>query len=164
MTKMLMANFTMPFVDAVVQALHLHYGTKASLQRPYLKSEESRPEFESDLALYFHLKAAGISGHFSLLFPTQHFRPIIARVYGDNSSMGVTRQGAKVLDFTNHIFKSVQTACMDRGFQLEKSAPLFVMGKSVNVRPMAECETMILPFQTEFGPFQIELSFERSLA
>lgn len=160
MTKMLLANFTMPFVDAVIKTLHIQYGTKAVLSRPYLKSEDPpKSSMEADLALVMQLKGSTFSGHFSISFPGLMFKQMVARVFGEDLSLSYTKQGAKALDIGHMIFTSVQGASGEQNFRMEKGPSFFVTGKNLHLRCTNDDETMILPFQTEFGPFQVELSF-----
>jgi len=158
MTKMLLAHLTMPFVDAVIRTLHVRYGTKALLGRPYLKNENHRKNTEAELVVAASLQGHDYTGSFFLFFPIFTFQQMANRIFNESSAKDSAFQCAHVLQIAKAILSSVQNG--EGVGKIEIRDPQLLNQKNPQTRQPNERESMILPFQTEFGPFLVELHFK----
>jgi hypothetical protein len=86
---------------------------------------------------------------------------MVAKVFGEEPSASHAKHGAKALDISNMVLTSVEKiTALQPEFALERGVSLLMTGQALKIRPFLEAEATVFPFQTEFGPFEMELIFE----
>ena len=65
-----------------------------------------------------------------------------------------------VAELLNIVFGQAKTTLNERGYALDMAIPNIVSGDSVNLDSITKGKTVVVPFETEFGPFYIEIAIQ----
>lgn len=158
-TKRVDANFLNPFIEGTINTLKLQCSTDCSPLRPVPKDEAHATLVE--IAGVIGITSENFNGSISICFPEKTFLGIVGNMLGETYteiSQDVEDAAGELL---NIIFGHAKKKLNEEGYRFQKALPTVVRGSNMRLKHMIEHQTFVLPFETEFGMFFIEISAEK---
>ena len=152
-------NFINPFIEGALHTLKVQCKVEARPGKLYKKSAAAAG-YEIDIAGIIGITSPGFNGSISIAFPAATFLAIMG-LMRDEKSASITpevQDGAG--EIVNIVFGFAKRVLNDKGFALEKALPSVVTGKGMNVLHVSSSPTVVVPFETDVGVFQIEITLE----
>lgn len=152
-----------PFVDGTINTLKVQCGIVASPEPGFIVGKgKERPMEAIDIAGIIGITSDQFKGTISIGFPEKTFLLVMGKMLGETYTELTKDLEDGAGELINIIFGSAKRTLNDKGYTLQKALPSVVRGKNIQVRPLTKLPTMILPFKTECGGFQIVISVEPS--
>ncbi len=154
-------NFINPFVEGAIETFKVTCSFIARPGKPFIRGQG--PTIPIDIAAIIALKSAVFNGTISICFPKSVFLTIMGNML-DEKYIEITpdlEDGASEL--LNIIFGLGKKVLNLKGYAIEKAIPSILLGKDVLKRSSSMAPTIILPFEGDMGPFQIEISTDDGL-
>ena len=150
------AKFISPFILGTVKTLSIQAQVAAQAGKPFPKGSQAEPEF--GIAGIIGITSSAFTGSINLLFPETVYLKIMEGMLGEPclEMTADLRDGAGEL--LNIIFGSAKVILNEQGYNIVKAIPTIIQGKSVQVFQSTDVSVLVIPFQTEFGSFHIEVS------
>ncbi len=152
------AAFFKPFVDGAMKTLEVSCQLKATPQKPFLKGSQQQPEFA--IAGVIGLTSAKFKGNITLCFPEKVFLAAMSRMLGEEFKQLTDELQDGVAELLNMIYGQAKVVLNQHGHAIEKAIPSVIRGEKVRTAALSSTPVMVLPFQTEFGEFHIEICSE----
>lgn len=148
-------NFINPFLTATLNVLKVQCSTEARPGKPFRKSPTDK--YGGDISGVIGLVSDAFSGSVVISFQKETFLSIMSLMLGEpiTEINQETQDGAGEL--TNIIFGQAKVELNNRGFGIKTALPSVVMGENHTVLQMANGARMVIPFETDAGPFFIEI-------
>lgn len=148
-------NFINPFLISTVKVLETQASTKATAGQIYKK--DAKEKYSGDISGVIGLVSEAFSGSVVISFPAQTFLKIMSRMLGEE----FTEMNKDIQDgageFTNIIFGQAKVLLNEQGFGIKTALPSVVSGNDHSIIPMSSGPRVVVPFQTDVGPFFIEV-------
>ncbi len=155
-------QFINPFLEATLMTLKKQAHTEAQANKPQLVNLDEKVSF-GDIAIagVISLNTEQFNGTITLAFPEVVFLKIYESMFGekvDEINADIEDAAAELL---NIIYGSAKTKINSQlGFQLEPSLPTILSGEKIKIRQRTYQKILVLPFDTAYGPFHVEISFD----
>lgn len=153
--KIMDVNFINPFLDATMKTLETQCSTKATPGQIFMKNRGDK--FSGDISGVIGLVTDVFTGSVVISFPAATFLAIMTRMLGEecNEINDMIRDGAGEL--TNIIFGQAKITLNKQGFGIKTALPSVIAGHDHTVVPMTNGPRVAIPFETDVGPFSIEI-------
>ncbi len=144
-----------PFVDATVNVLKTMAGVDPTPQPPRVKTTH---EAYGDITAIIGMAGENVKGSFAVSFTEPCILKIMSNMLGENieSLSGEVSDG--VGEITNIITGGAKAQLAEEGYVIGMAIPTVISGKSHNVEHVTDQPVIVVPFETEAGPFFIEVS------
>lgn len=149
-------NFINPFIDGAIETLKVQCSFIAKAGKPFLKGPDLQSKI--DIAAVIGLTSPNFKGSVAICFPQNVFLTIMEKMLGEKQT-SITREledGASEL--LNIIFGQAKRVLNERGYQIEKAIPTIIRGQDLNVHHLTPKPTIVVPFSTDLGFFNIEIA------
>lgn len=148
-------NFINPFLSATIDVLKIQCGTSAKPGAPFRKDPAEK--YSGDISGVIGLVSQAFNGSVVISFNEKTFLQIISRMLGENvtSITKETEDGAGEL--TNIIFGQAKIKLNEMGYGIKTALPSVVTGANHSVLQMTNGPRIVIPFQSDVGPFFIEI-------
>lgn len=160
MAHILDVNFIKPFVEGTVETLKVQCRVLATVGKPYMKDDSNAEKMNTAIAGIIGITSAGFKGSISLCFPEKTFLGVMSRMLGETYATISKDVEDGAGELTNIIFGTAKRVLNEKGHSIQKAIPSVVCGAGLKVRHMTRIPTVVLPFDTELGPFSIEVGIE----
>lgn len=149
------AEYINPFLEGTLNVL----GTMAMIQaipgKPYLKESH---EASGDVTGIIGVTGA-TEGSLAVTFSEPCILKIVSNMLGEEFDSINHEIKDAVGEITNMISGDARRALGEQGMRLEASIPTVVAGPKHSVDHIANSPTIVIPFETEHGPFTVEVCF-----
>lgn len=155
-SKKVDVNFLNPFIEGAIETLRLQCSMECRPLRPLPKEEGHDTLVE--IAGVIGITSESFDGSISICFPEKTFLGVVGNMLGETFkeiSQDVEDAAGELL---NIIFGHAKKKLNEEGHSLQKAIPTVVRGANIRLKHMQGLQTLILPFETEFGMFFIEIS------
>ena len=156
-------EFVNPFIDGTLETLKVQCQIKCKALDPIAKKKDETPPIETEIAGVIGLTSKKFNGSIAICFSQEIFLKAMSNMLGE-SYKEITKDledGAGEL--LNIIFGYGKRILNADGHTLEKALPTVVRGKNITIRHMTARPTILVPFQSEFGSFYIEVGTEENI-
>ena len=152
-------NFINPFIKATQATLELQANTKVKIGKPYLKKDGHDETI--DIAGVLSLTSPVFNGSIALCFPAKVFLAIYSNLLGEKHEVITKDIEDAAGELLNIIFGQSKAELNEKvGYQIQKAIPTVIRGTNLVVHHLARGIAVILPFETDAGPFHLEISTE----
>lgn len=157
-------NFVNPFITGAIETLRVQSSVEVHPEKIFLKgkSTECLALTSVDIAAVIGLTSTVFKGSVAICFPQAIFLAIMGNMFGETYTEITQELEDGASELLNIIFGIAKRALNTQGYSIERALPTIVRGKDINVRHMSDKPTIVVPFQTKFGPFHIEIATEGS--
>lgn len=148
-------NFINPFLEATMKTLETQASTIAKPGQVFKKGRGDA--YSGDISGVIGLVSAAFTGSVVISFPADTFLKILSRMLGEECTEinEMTRDGAGEL--TNIIFGQAKIVLNKAGFGINTALPSVIAGADHSVVPMTNGPRVAIPFETDVGPFIVEI-------
>ena len=153
--KKIDVNFINPFLEATMKTLETQCSTKCTAGQVYMKNRGDK--YSGDISGVIGLVSDVFTGSVVISFPATTFLPIMTRMLGEDCTEinDMIRDGAGEL--TNIIFGQAKIVLNKAGFGIKTALPSVIAGADHSVVPMTNGPRFAIPFETDVGPFSVEI-------
>lgn len=153
--RMLDVNFINPFLIATVKVLETQASTKATAGQAYKKSPKEK--FQGDVSGVIGLISEAFSGSVVITFPAPTFLKVMSKMLGEEYTTVTKEIADGAGELTNIIFGQAKVLLNEQGFGIKTAIPSVITGNDHSVLPMSSGPRVVVPFDTDSGPFFIEI-------
>ncbi|MCM2280045.1 MAG: chemotaxis protein CheX [Oligoflexia bacterium] len=148
-----------PFINAVKSTIEIQANTKISIGSPRLKEPDER--FSTDIAGVISMASSKYSGSIALCFPATVFLLIYSNMLGEKHTE-ITRETEDAAgELLNMIFGQAKAELNNyKNYDVQRAIPAIVRGQQLHVHHLSRGMAVVIPVQTDAGPFQVEISVE----
>lgn len=153
--KVLDVNFINPFLTATIKVLQTQSSTEAKAGQIYTKG--AREKFLGDISGVIGLVSEAFTGSVVITFPEKTFLGVMSRML-DEEFTEISKEiedGAG--EITNIIFGQAKIVLNERGYGIKTALPSVVTGQQHSILQMSNGPRMVIPFETDLGPFFVEI-------
>ena len=145
-----------PFLGATLTVLKTMAFTEAQAGKPFLKKDTvSRGDVSGIIGI-----TGPPNGSMSLTFSAPCIIKIVSSMLGEEFSEVNDDIKDAVGELTNMISGTARNELGNQGYTLRISIPIVVAGPGHEIRHQSKAPTIAIPFNTDAGPFVVEVSFE----
>ena len=146
-----------PFLNAAVNVLKIMAFTDAKPGRAYLKNDRKARGDVTGIT--------GISGDaeasLSITFTAGCMKGLMSKMFGDEIEEITPEVEDAVGEITNMICGDARRQLSENGgYKLSATIPTVISGKNHTVKHISEGPYLAIPFETEGGPFGVEVCFK----
>lgn len=149
-------EFVNPFLAATLKVLEVQASTKALPGKPQLKEEGSSAS--GDISGVIGITSDKFNGSVVISFPEQTFLKIMSRMLGEEFTTLTKEIADGAGEFTNIIFGQAKITLNDKGYGIKMAIPSVITGKNHIIHGITKGPVVMIPFETDLGPFYIEIS------
>jgi len=154
--KKLDISFINPFIDGAIETLKIQCSFEAKAGKPFLKGKG--PEIKTDIAAVIGLTSATFNGTVALCFSESLFLIMMEKMLGEKNTSITKELEDGASELLNIIFGQAKKVLNEKGYKIEKAIPTIVRGSNLSVKHLSSNPTLVLPFETEFGIFHMEIT------
>ena len=151
-----------PFLMATKNTLEKQANVKCEPLKPVLASVDGKTYIEPiALAGVISLSTDTFKGTITLAFSEKVFLSIYESMIGEKHEKINNEIKDAAGEILNIIYGTAKTVLnQEHGYQLKPALPTVLSGEKINIRQQTKNKVIVLPFNTQFGQFQVEISFE----
>lgn len=153
--KALDTDFINPFLDSTLHVLKVQANTEARAGKLFIKT--AKDKFSGDISGVIGIVSASFNGSVVISFPEMTYLMLMSRMLGE-SCVQLTKDiedGAGEL--TNIIFGKAKVILNEKGYGINTALPSVVTGKAHSVQTLTKGPVVVIPFESDVGPFFIEV-------
>ncbi len=154
-------EFIRPFVDGTLNTLKVQCQLEVKPGKPYFKDPSK--ELGGDIAAVIGLTSKVFSGSIALVFNEATFLNLMEKMIGEKHACLSKELEDGAGELLNIIFGYAKTALNEKNYKIEKAIPTVVRGKILSMKHLSKAPTVVLPFDTDVGPFTMEVTVEGTL-
>lgn len=151
-------TFFKPFVDGTLLTLKVQCNLDAKAGKPFIK--EPNPPDTYDIAGIIGVSSSTFSGTITLCFPKKVFLTLMNNMLGESHNEISKELEDGAAELLNIIFGQAKKVLNTNGHEIQKAIPTVISGIALKTRHMTQSHTIVLPFETQSGPFFIEIAAE----
>ncbi len=144
-----------PFVDATINVLKTMAGITPTPQPPRIKTTH---EAYGDITAIIGMAGDNVKGSFAVSFTEPCILKIMSNMLGEEIASLSTDVSDGVGEITNIITGGAKAQLAEEGFVIGMAIPTVVSGKGHSVEHVTDQPVVVVPFETDSGPFFIEVS------
>lgn len=148
-------NFINPFLTATIAVLKTQASTEAKAGQIYKK--DPRERFLGDISGVIGLVSDGFTGSVVISFPAATFLKVMSRMLGEDYKEINKDIEDGAGELTNIIFGQAKVVLNERGFGIKTALPSVITGQQHSILQMSNGPRMVIPFDTDAGPFFVEI-------
>jgi chemotaxis protein CheX len=149
-------NFINPFIEGALETLKTQCSVNANAGKLFLKGKG--PEITTDIAAVIGLTSSAFNGSVAICFPKEVFLVIMEKMLGEKQATITKELEDGACELLNIIFGQAKRVLNTKGYAIAKAIPTIVQGSGMAVRHLTPSPTIVLPFETGFGAFHIEIA------
>lgn len=153
--KMLDTDFINPFLSATVQVLKVQTQTEAKQGKIYIKTDKD--SFSGDVSGVIGLVSESFNGSVVISFPEATFLAVMSRMLGEAFTTLTKEIADGAGELTNMIFGQAKVVLNEKGYGIKTALPSVVSGKNHSVSVLTNGPIVVVPFESDIGPFFIEI-------
>ena len=154
-------EFIKPFIAGTSTVLEKMAKVKTKPGRPYLrKPDENKP---IDIAGIIALQAKEFTGIIAICFQAGVFLSIYESMVGERHEQLNAEIEDAAAEILNMIYGHAKTVLNDtKGYTIEKALPTVLSGQNLRLRFQNRAASIVLPFDSQAGPFHLEILTQKS--
>lgn len=160
MTQTIDVNFFKPFVEGTLETLKIQCQLEATPAKPFLKGQG--PKIDCEIAALLGLTSTKFSGNIAICFTKGVFLGLMNNMLGEQYQEITPEFQDGAGELLNMIFGYAKRVLNAQGHDIQKAIPSIVRGRGIEAIHLSPSPVYVLPFDTKFGAFQIEICAEAS--
>ncbi|AGH95422.1 chemotaxis protein CheX [Pseudobdellovibrio exovorus] len=164
--KQIDVSMVNPFLAATKKTLELQANVQCEPLKPQFTYVDNKV-YEQPIAIVgvISISTEKFKGSVTLAFPEKIFLKIYESMFGEKHEHINHEIEDAAGEILNIIYGSAKTVLnQEFGYQLKPELPTILSGERINIRQKTNEKVIILPFNTQHGQFQVEISFENEQA
>ena len=150
-------KFLNPFIHATESALEIQADTPIKRGKPYAKTQAH--ESKIGIAGVLNISSTHFNGAIALCFPSEVFLKIYENMLGEKHDQINDEMEDAAAELLNIIYGMAKKELNDiQGCDFNRVIPTILRGEKLMVKQATSLPVMILPFESDAGPFHIEIA------
>lgn len=149
-------EFINPFLAATIEVIKTMAFTDIKAGKPFVKKDKIA---KGDVSGIIGITGP-TNGSMSLSFTKPCILKIVSNMLGEDIKEINEDIADAVGELTNMISGSARNRLGEKGFSFKISIPMIVTGSSHQIKHQCRAPVIAIPFDTDNGPFIVEVSFE----
>ena len=150
-------EFINPFLIATCNVLKTMASIEAKPGRPYVKKDENA---SGDVSGIIGI-TGDTQGSLSITFSAASIKAIVSNMLGEEYEEINDEVKDAVGEITNMISGDARRELFEKGRNLNAAIPTVVSGPSHTIKHLGNGPCIAIPFETDAGPFVVEVCFNR---
>lgn len=150
-------SFLKPFVDGTIHTLKVQTGSDVVFEKPFLKQRDSMG-LKVDIAGTVGIWSAKFKGSIYVCFPEKTFLNVMGKLLGEEYTEITPELHDGAGEIMNIVFGYAKRVLNEQGHDLQKALPAIIVGDNLKVTQVGKDPVIVLPFQSDLGKFQLEIS------
>ena len=151
-------SFFKPFIEGALNTIKVQCSLPVTGGAPYIKGPESTLDIA--IAGVIGITSEKFTGNITLCFPEKVFLGMMERMLGEPFKEITSELQDGVAELLNIIFGHAKVILNAQGHTIQKAIPTVIRGQKIQTSQMSKSKTFVLPFNSELGPFCIEICSE----
>lgn len=156
-------EFIKPFLEGVVQVMKVQFSCAVKPLPPYPKLKAAAPT-KIDIAAIIGVRDSKFNGSVALGLPAEVFLKLMSNMLGEQYTEITDEVEDGAGEMLNMIFGHAKVILNQKGHSLEKAIPTVVRGQNLSLKSLPSKNTLVLPFQADFGTFYLEIGTDENNA
>ena len=152
------AEFVKTFALATMETLKVQCNFPSKAGRPFAKTGSEDDQIA--IAGVIGIVSEPFRGSITIGFPEQTFLNVMAGMLGEAFTEIDKDLQDGAGELVNIIFGVAKRTLADKGFPIDRAIPSVMVGKGIKLSHMSKSAVVVIPFEGEGGPFQIEIVIE----
>lgn len=148
-------EFINPFLSATLNVLKIQAGTEAKHGQIYIK--KASDHFVGDISGIIGIVSDTFTGSVVISFPEKSFLNIISQMLGEEIKVIDKDVCDGAGEIINIIFGQAKISLNELGYGIKTAIPSVVTGKDHTLSAQTKGPVMVIPFESNMGPFFIEI-------
>lgn len=157
-------TFINSFIKGAIHTLKIQCGIDAVSHKPYILAPGEHSKMGFEIAGLIGITSDDFQGSIAVCFPEKTFLAIMGQMLGENFTELNKDLEDGASELMNIIYGTAKSVLNDNGYTLQKALPSVVRGQNIKMRHAGAGTTLVLPFETKMGNFEIEIGVEFSKA
>jgi chemotaxis protein CheX len=154
--KSIDVGFVNPFIEGTINTLKVQCSLDCVAQKPQLKDATAKGT-TYDIAGVIGLTSETFCGSIAICFPEKVFLGAMSNMLGEDCKAITKDLEDGAGELLNIIFGHAKRILNEKGYSLAKAIPTVIRGSALEIKHLTPSKTIILPFETKFGQFTIEI-------
>jgi len=154
-TRPLDTRFIEPFLTCPLNVLSLQAATTAKHGKPFKKQVGEK--LLGDISGVIGLVADAFTGSVVISFPEATFLKIMSRMLGEEFTQLTPEIQDGAGELTNIVFGQAKVILNERGYNIQTALPSIIVGSDHTVITAGRTPRIVVPFESDAGPFFIEI-------
>ena len=151
------AEFINPFLKVMIDVLETMAQVKAEPQKPALKKD---PKAIGDVTGIIEMSQEAHKGSLAINFSEETILKITSKILYEEMTTIDETVLEMVGEIANIVTGNVKGILSEKGYKFDMARPQMLSGKEHLIEHNSKATVIMVPFETEAGPFYIELCFE----
>lgn len=151
-------EFINPFLEAIRNVLSTMAQTQATPQKPILKKDKRAM---GDVTGMIGMASEQTKGSMAVTFPEAVIAPIAGRMLGEEITALDETVADMVGEITNMVTGGAKRVLSEKGYMFDMAIPSMIVGKDHKVYHKTTGPVVLIPLDTEYGTFYLEVCFEQ---
>lgn len=152
-------DFINPFLKGIQATFEVQCKTKVTLQRPFLKKEQMPG---TAIASVLSLISTNFRGSIVLCFSEAVFLKVYENMFDEKHDKILPEMEDAAGELLNIIYGTAKTDLNTKGYSFEKALPTVLVGEKMKVRQLGSSPAVVVPCETAFGLFYVEIEFDKT--
>ncbi len=148
-------GYVNPFINATINVLNTMGGIDPRPGTPHLKEGT---EAYGDVSGIIGLAGEGVRGFFAVSFMSPCIFGIMSNMFGETYDSIDRDVRDAVGEITNMISGGAKAELSNKGHFFDVAIPTIVSGEGHHIRQVSSVPVIVVPFESDAGPFYIEAS------
>ena len=149
-------EFIKPFISGVVEVMKVQFNCECKPLAPVPKPKMATPPV-FDIAGIIGLRGNRFNGSVALELPDKVFLKLMSNMLGEEFTAISPENEDGAGEMLNMIFGHAKTILNEKGYSIEKAIPTVVTGKSLSLKSLPSKNTLVMPFECQYGSFYLEI-------
>lgn len=145
-----------PFIEAMVNTLKTQCSIAAKAGKPAFK--EIQTEDRVEVFISATITTSTLLGSVTICFGKRIFLLLMGKMLGESYATITPELEDGAKELMNIVFNQAKKPLAVKGMAAIRSIPTIVFGENIRVRYLSRNQTIVLPFDTDIGPFSIEIT------
>ena len=145
-----------PFIEAITNTFKVQCNLNARVGKPSFKNFTE--DDKADILIIATIATDKTMAQVVICLPNKVFFGVMSKMLGEPIAKMTPdlEDGAKEL--MNIVFNQAKKPLAEKGMAAFRSIPMVIFGEGVKLRYLARGQTVLLPFDTDVGPFNVEIT------
>ena len=154
-------EFIKPFMSGVLEVMKVQFNCPCKVLAPTPKNKMAIPP-QIDIAGIIGLRGDKFNGSIALGLPENVFLKLMSNMLGEEYKTISEEVEDGAGEMLNMIFGHAKTILNEKGYSIEKAIPTVVTGKNLTLKSLPSKNTLVIPFESEFGLFYLEVGSDEN--
>lgn len=156
-------EFVNPFIDGTIETLKVQCQIECKALDLIAKLKDDPAPVNAAIAGVIGLTSQKFNGSIAICFSEQFFLTVMSNMLGEKFTEITKDLEDGAGELLNIIFGFGKRVLNAQGHTLEKAIPSVVRGDNITIRHLTSRPTIVVPFQSNYGNFYIEVGTEENI-